>query len=587
MKKHLSKKSLWQLLLSVMALGIFILLALGSILYEQFRIIAPYETVHLGKGIYRSTWEYSHGNIKKTRTGKRDIYGHWHGAIKDEYVDTDDEEIWKINNYTLENGKRHGQSIWMTSDGRIWDEYYNKGVKIENPDKSANISTADISAFQVLVNKYPWFLYSLTALTYNNEFIEAYMDTLEEVLCTYEFEVIDFNDYYKEVIDDLEWTVYDSIIDLNSDLTILQGLEELKNAELRLAVIDHDKSDGKSTYDIINVTYPGYLLSLNDAGVNDQDFEGFCQDLDSCLTSYGSLDPEDPFFIDSVDVRMFRALEYIHETGESALKSMSSLKSAVRFSMRKDIRDLNRDANSILRDLILKSNPSDVVEVVATLMLSQFDQGDIIKRSVREAYLIEKGVVRLPLVTTEFSSHNSATSVTLNGYVHEDGGADITARGMAWATFYNPTTNDNTKPSGTGTGNFAVNLDGLTEGTTYYARTYATNSAGTAYGNCIYFTAGSSVSISEINQFAREFNVYPNPASGITTFNFQVESSESIVLTIVDLKGQLVYQYDLGTLPPGENQVQQDLSGLQEGIYICQLTGNGTTKRTRKLLIAR
>jgi hypothetical protein len=284
---------------------------------------------------------------------------------------------------------------------------------------------------------------------------------------------------------------------------------------------------------------------------------------------------------------MYRALEYIYESGDSSLKTMSSMISEDRFTNDKDFREIYGEVNSILNHLFMNSSPSDVVEVVGTLMLAQFNQGDIIKRAVREAYFIKNGVILLPTVTTEFSGSNSAISATLNGYVIEDGGAAVTSRGIAWATFYNPTTNDNTESSGSGTGSFAVKLDGLTEGITYYARTYATNSAGTAYGNCIYFTAGSFVSISEINQFAREFNVYPNPASGITTFNFQVKSSESIVLTIVDLKGQLVYQNDLGTLPPGENQVQLDLSGLQEGMYICQLTGNGTTKRTRKLLIAR
>jgi len=296
---------------------------------------------------------------------------------------------------------------------------------------------------------------------------------------------------------------------------------------------------------------------------------------------------EDPFFTDSIDARMFRALEYIYETGESSLKSMSSMKNTIRFNDIKSSRRILGEVNSTLQQLILKSSPSDVVEVVGTLMLSQFGQGDIIKRSVREAYLINKGVIKLPIVTTEFLDHNSATSVTLNGYVLEDGGAAITSRGIAWANFYNPTTNDNTETSGTGTEDFSVTLTGLTEGAAYYARTYATNSAGTAYGNCISFISTSAVGIDQKDEITQDFIIYPNPVSGMAIFSFQVESFESMVLTIVNLKGQVVYQSDLNNLPPGENQIQLDLSGLENGLYNSLLTIDGKTKGACKLILAR
>jgi hypothetical protein len=239
----------------------------------------------------------------------------------------------------------------------------------------------------------------------------------------------------------------------------------------------------------------------------------------------------------------------------------------------------------MLIQFVLKSSSSDVVDVVGNLMLPIFELGDIIEQSVKEAYLINKGVIRVPTVTTVFSSHNSATSVTLNGYVLEDGGADVTSRGIAWATFYNPTTNDLIETSGTGTGDFSVTLTGLTEGTTYYARTYATNSVGTAYGNCISFTATSAVGIDENRVFTREFDVYPNPTSGITTFSFRGESSENMILTIVDLRGREVFHRDLGNLPQDEHQIVLDLSGLNDGLYNCILTGNGITLGSYKLLI--
>ena len=108
-------------------------------------------------------------------------------------------------------------------------------------------------------------------------------------LSTYAFDVTKFDDYYGDVTDELEETPYDSIITLNSQLTMFQGLEAMKNSEFRLAIIDRYRSAGNTTFNIISTTYPGYLLTLNKLGVNNQDFKVFCQDMDSRMTSYGAL----------------------------------------------------------------------------------------------------------------------------------------------------------------------------------------------------------------------------------------------------------------------------------------------------------
>jgi uncharacterized protein (TIGR02145 family) len=97
------------------------------------------------------------------------------------------------------------------------------------------------------------------------------------------------------------------------------------------------------------------------------------------------------------------------------------------------------------------------------------------------------GSVVVPTVTTAaISSPGIATAVS-GGNVTSAGGGTITARGICWGTSANPTIAGSFSSDGTGTGAFTSNLTGLTAGTLYYVRAYATNSAGTAYGSPLTF----------------------------------------------------------------------------------------------------
>ena len=97
-----------------------------------------------------------------------------------------------------------------------------------------------------------------------------------------------------------------------------------------------------------------------------------------------------------------------------------------------------------------------------------------------------------PTVTTTATSAIAQTTATSGGNVTSDGGATVTARGVCWSTSTNPTVSNSLTNNGTGTGTFTSSITGLTASTLYYVRAYATNSAGTSYGNQISFTTSSS-----------------------------------------------------------------------------------------------
>ena len=96
------------------------------------------------------------------------------------------------------------------------------------------------------------------------------------------------------------------------------------------------------------------------------------------------------------------------------------------------------------------------------------------------------------ILTTTAVSNITATTASSGGNISNDGGAAVTARGVCWSTYDSPTIADSKTSDGSGTGSFVSSLTGLWVGTTYYVRAYATNSAGTAYGDQVSFTTAAA-----------------------------------------------------------------------------------------------
>jgi hypothetical protein len=93
-----------------------------------------------------------------------------------------------------------------------------------------------------------------------------------------------------------------------------------------------------------------------------------------------------------------------------------------------------------------------------------------------------------PSVLTNEVTSVFQTNVTTGGNVILENGAMVTNRGVCWSLSEEPTIADSKTDDGTGIGIFSSNITSLAAGTTYHLRAYATNIAGTAYGNERTFT---------------------------------------------------------------------------------------------------
>jgi hypothetical protein len=99
----------------------------------------------------------------------------------------------------------------------------------------------------------------------------------------------------------------------------------------------------------------------------------------------------------------------------------------------------------------------------------------------------------IPTVTTDSVTSITGVTASCGGTVTDNGGLNVTARGVCWSTSQNPTLSDSHTTNGSGLGDFTSNITGLSISTTYYVRSYATTSAGTGYGEQVSFTTRNGI----------------------------------------------------------------------------------------------
>ena len=116
-----------------------------------------------------------------------------------------------------------------------------------------------------------------------------------------------------------------------------------------------------------------------------------------------------------------------------------------------------------------------------------------------------------PTVTTTPVTVFTQTTATVDGNVTDDGGADVTEKGVWYGTTEDYTTSGLRVPATSmGIGAINCSLADLTAGQLYYVRAYATNSSGTTYGNQVTFVTSPRFPATYIGRY--EYDNYPPDA---------------------------------------------------------------------------
>jgi len=126
------------------------------------------------------------------------------------------------------------------------------------------------------------------------------------------------------------------------------------------------------------------------------------------------------------------------------------------------------------------------------------------------------------LITTAVSSINISSALT-SSLVSYSGGAEIIEKGVCWSISGMPTISSDTTMQGAGSVAYNSNLTDLTSNELYYVRSYATNTAGTGFGNELSFTTLANVSAT-----VQGLDLYAAPASFSTGGTVDVGGGESV-----------------------------------------------------------
>ncbi len=151
-----------------------------------------------------------------------------------------------------------------------------------------------------------------------------------------------------------------------------------------------------------------------------------------------------------------------------------------------------------------------------------------------------------PTVITIDSTKNIGTTVFCYGNVTLWGGAEISERGFCYNTTGNPTINNRRKWVSGNCGEYSITFTKLKNNTTFYFRSYATNSLGTGYGNEVKIYVPSTLKGAYADGIHKDTETIQNAIDSITNIGGGIVKLENgIYLTApIELKSNVTLEID-------------------------------------------
>lgn len=223
-----------------------------------------------------------------------------------------------------------------------------------------------------------------------------------------------------------------------------------------------------------------------------------------------------------------------------------------------------------------------MVKLLLLLLISFFGCGKSNSPSPSKEDNPDEVTISAPLMGSISLVNTTTTKATLKSKVENTGGASVTVRGICWAMHNNPTISDSkaSPNSVSGSGEFEVELTNLEGGKTYYAKSYASNSKGRAYGPIFEFKTDSyedakmsatSVVFYKLNSMEAAAKIEDSGGANVieagvcysTTQNPTVDNNKIIAEKIENL----AFKVDVTDLELNKNYFIRSYVKTSKGIY--------------------
>lgn len=157
----------------------------------------------------------------------------------------------------------------------------------------------------------------------------------------------------------------------------------------------------------------------------------------------------------------------------------------------------------------------------------------------------------LPTLTTSPATGTTANGTTVGGEVTNDGGSEVITRGIVHGTDSDPTVEaDTVVAAAPGSGPYHLPLSGLSPGTTYHVRAFATTMVGTGYGANLYFTTDTNVAFTDgLAGFSRTMlagdrHVFAFTVTGSRLVSFTATGGANLRARLFNGQGDLIADFD-------------------------------------------
>lgn len=191
------------------------------------------------------------------------------------------------------------------------------------------------------------------------------------------------------------------------------------------------------------------------------------------------------------------------------------------------------------------------------------------------------GVNTPAAVTTGTASNVSTASATLAATVTGTGCSNVTSYGIEYSGISNFVAGSGTAVAGgtiDASGNYAVNISGLVQGTTYYYRGYAINAGGSSYSTQASFTTSA---------IPAGLTLYSIPAQRNNALRFSVNNikPDHYAVVLFNSNGQKVFRKDMIIQTNFINDAIMVPNNITPGVYQFQLENNNGYRERKTIMI--